>query len=43
VPIVNKIKAGELTSGVRRTAEEKKALLKKKEYKLRSKLAFLLI
>ena len=30
VPIVNKIKAGELTSGVRRTAEEKKALLKKK-------------
>ena len=30
VPIVNKIKAGELKSSVRRTAEEKKALLKKK-------------
>jgi hypothetical protein len=30
VPIVNKIKDGELKSGVRRTAEEKKALLKKK-------------
>ena len=30
VPIVNKMKAGELKSGVRRTAEEKKALLKKK-------------
>lgn len=30
VPIVNKIKAGELKSSVRRTAEEKKALLKRK-------------
>ena len=30
VPIVNKIKAGELKSNARRTAEEKKALLKKK-------------
>ena len=30
VPIVNKIKAGELKSSVRRTAKEKKALLKRK-------------
>jgi hypothetical protein len=30
VPIVNKMKDGELKSGVRRTAEEKKALLKRK-------------
>ena len=30
LPIVNKIKDGELKSGARRTAEEKKALLKKK-------------
>lgn len=30
VPIVNKIQAGELKSNVRRTAEEKKALLKRK-------------
>ena len=30
VPIVNKIKAGELQSGIRRTATQKKALLKRK-------------
>lgn len=30
IPIVNKIKQGELKSGARRTAEEKKALLKRK-------------
>ena len=30
VPIINKIKEGELTNSVRRTAQEKKALLKKK-------------
>jgi len=30
VPIVNKIKTGELKSNARRTAEEKKVLLKKK-------------
>ena len=31
VPIVNRIKAGELESGVRRSAKEKKALLKRKQ------------